>query len=71
MSTELTQPELLDIQHTKKEELEAEFHIWLQAHFDSSEDKYINTLVSYMDETTFCKLAEEWATDKKRNKVFY
>ena len=71
MPSELTQPELLDLAQTKKEELEAEFHIWLQTHFDSTEDTYINALVSYMDEVTFCKLAEQWATDKKRNKVFY
>lgn len=63
--------ELLDVERTKKEELEAEFHVWLQAHFDPAQDKYINALVAAMDEILFSKLAEQWALDNKPNKVFY
>jgi hypothetical protein len=69
--TSLTQAEILDLQRTKKEELEAEFHVWLQSHFDSTEDDYINSLVSLIDDEDFCKVAESWAVNTKSNKVFY
>lgn len=63
--------ELLDVERTKKEELEAEFHVWLQSHFDTAQDTYINALVAMVDEKKFCKLAERWASETKPNKVFY
>lgn len=71
MTTKMTEAELLDLQQTKKEELEAEFHVWLQSHFDSTDDSYINALVGMVDDDQFCELAERWASNTKRTKVFY
>lgn len=71
MVPELTQEQILELQRVKREELEGEFHVWLQSHFDASEDTYINAIVAQIDDDAFCEIAEAWATATKRNKVFY
>ncbi len=69
--TALNTIELQDIQQAKKEELEAEFHVWLQSHFDPTQETYINQLIGMVTDEQFCKLAERWADETKPNKVFY
>lgn len=69
--TQITDAELLNKQQIAKEELVAEFHVWLQSHFDSAEDRYINAVVELVDNDSFYALAEEWAIASKRNKLFY
>lgn len=69
--TDLAQQELQSRVATEREALAAEFHIWLQTRFEGTEEFYINTLVSKMSTEEFYELAESWATDTKRNKVFY
>lgn len=71
MPTGITNAELKELQRAKKEELVAEFHTWLQCHFDDDEEVYVNSIVTSVDDDKFCQIAESWADDKKRNKLFY
>lgn len=64
-------PETLQKLQEDKELLEAEFHQWLQDHFDSSESSYINNIVDQIDDEAFYKIAMAWALDTKSNKVYY
>ena len=59
------------LEQSKREELEDEFYDWLQSHFDPIDIKYLNMVVDVIDDATFFSIAEIWANEHMKNKIYY
>jgi hypothetical protein len=72
MKTLNLEPEdLYILQRAKEEELEDEFYDWLQSHFSSPDIKYLNLIIDKIDDKTFLDIAEQWAENAMKSKIYY
>jgi len=71
MQQELFPADKVLLQIAKKQELEANFYHWLQKHFDVEDIQYLNLMIDELDDEVFVKIAETWASNTFKNKVYY
>lgn len=71
MTTQICIDDIPILERAKIEELEGKFHHWLQSHFDINDMHYINLIVNELDDEVFCTIAEKWASDTFKNKLYY
>lgn len=55
----------------KKDQLEDDFAKWLRNHFDALDQHYIDAVIFATKDEDFLMIAEAWASNTSKNKVYY